>query len=250
MNAARERFWLSRGEGLSTTSTLDGMDDRGFAGSGRGDTERMFRRAMRHSRRVRLLRAIIPAAIVLTLLAVWFVTWLDPLRLLVRLPADSGKLVISGTKLTMQAPRLSGFTRDGRAYELTARAAAQDITKPDVVELYDVRARIEAEDRSVMSMRAADGLFNRKSGMLTLGNDIVLESTGGLEVRLSEAVIDTGSGQIVSNRPVEVRMLQGTVNAQRLEVVNAGEVIHFEGGVVMDLAAGALESGKAEGAKP
>ena len=40
------------------------------------------------------------------------VSWLDPLKVLVRLPIDSGKLVISGTKITMEAPKLSGYTRD------------------------------------------------------------------------------------------------------------------------------------------
>ena len=39
--------------------------------------------------------------------------------------------MISGTKLTMQAPKLSGYTRDGRWYELIADSAAQDITKPE-----------------------------------------------------------------------------------------------------------------------
>jgi len=230
---------------LSNTSTLNGIDRRDFAGAGRRDTERAFRRARRHSRRVRMLRVAIPVVTVLVLGSIWFVTWLDPLRLLVRLPVD-GKLVISGTKVTMQAPKLSGYTRDGRSYELTALAASQDITKPDIVELHNVRAKIEAEDKSVLNMRAADGIFDRKSGILTLGRDIVLTSTSGFEVQLSEAVIDTGSGEIVSNRPVEVKMLQGTLNANRLAVINAGEVINFDGGVVMDLVAGALESNRQE----
>jgi lipopolysaccharide export system protein LptC len=231
-----------------SSSTLDATDDRGFAGAGRRDTERVFRRARRHSRRVRMLRVAIPVITVLVLGSIWFVTWLDPLRLLVRLPID-GKLVISGTKVTMQAPKLSGYTRDGRWYELNALAAAQDLTKPDLVELQDVRAKIQAEDKSVLNMRAADGIFDRKSGTLRLGRDIVLLSTSGFEVHLNEAVIDTGSGEIVSNKPVEVKMLQGTLNASRLEVIKAGEVINFEGGVVMDLVAGALDLNKSEGTR-
>ena len=225
------------------------MDDRGgFAGAGRRDTERVFRRARRHSRRVRILRVAIPVVTVLMLGSVWFVTWLDPLRLLVRLPID-GKLVISGTKVTMQAPKLSGYTRDGRWYELNALAAAQDLTKPDLVELQGLRAKIEAQDKSMLNMQAADGVFDRKSGMLTLARDIVLVSSSGFEVHLSEAVIDTGSGEIVSNKPVEVKMLQGTLNASRVEVVKAGEVINFDGGVVMDLTAGALDLNRSEGSR-
>jgi lipopolysaccharide export system protein LptC len=227
---------------LSTISTIDAIEGHGIAAHGRRDTARVFRRAMRHSRRVRVLRVAIPVIIALTPGTIWFVTWLDPLRILVRLPTDSGRLVISGTKLTMQAPKISGYSREGRWYELLADSAAQDITKPDVVELHGVRAKIEAEDKSIMNLAAADGLFNRKTGMLTLGRDIVLESTSGFAVRLSEAVIDTGSGNIVSNKPIEVKMLQGTLNANRLEVIKAGDVIQFGGGVVMDIAGGMLES--------
>jgi lipopolysaccharide export system protein LptC len=231
---------------LATISALDGTRNRDFAGSGRRDTQRVFRRAMRHSRRVRVLRVTIPVIITLTLGAVWLVSWLDPLSVLVRLPTDSGKLVISGTKLTMQAPKLSGYTRDGRWYELLADAAAQDITKPGFIELQGLRSKLETEDKSVLNLTAKDGLFDRKSGTLRLWRDIVLESTTGFTVHLSEAVVDTGSGDIVSNKPVEVQMLQGTLNAKRLEVIKAGEVVQFGGGVVLDLVAGALEASQAE----
>ena len=133
----------------------------------------------------------------------------------------------------MEAPRLAGYTRDQRAYELSARAAAQDITKPDLVELKEIRAKLDMQDKSVMEMTAATGVYDAKSEMLTLGQNIVLSSSTGYEGRLSEAVIDIRKGNIVSEKPVEVKMLQGTLNANRLEVVDAGDVVRFEGGVVM-----------------
>ena len=55
--------------------------------------------------------------------------------MLAKLPADIGNLVVSGTKITMEKPHLSGFTSDARAYELSADAAKQDLTKPDLIEL-------------------------------------------------------------------------------------------------------------------
>ena len=65
---------------------------------------------------------------------------------------------------------MSGYTRDSRAYEFTARAAAQDITKPDLVELQGIRAKVELQDKSVMEMTAATGMFDTKSEILTLGD--------------------------------------------------------------------------------
>ena len=54
--------------------------------------------------------------------------------------AYSTRLAISGTKIMMQQPRIAGFTRDNRRYDLRAQAAGQDITKPDLVELQGIHA--------------------------------------------------------------------------------------------------------------
>ena len=195
---------------------------------------------------MRFFRIAIPTVIVLAIGATWLVSWLDPLKVLVRLPIDAGRLVISGTKITMEAPKLSGYTRDHRWYELTASAAAQDITKPNMVELHDVRAKVDAEDKSTMFLSAKEGLYDRKGGILTLNNDISLKSTSGYEIRLNEAVVDTGSGEVVSNKPVEVVSQQGTIKAERLEVLRSGEVVRFTGNVVMNLAGTGDETPPAE----
>jgi len=163
------------------------------------------------------------------------VTWLDPLRVLVRLPVDHRGLVISGTKITMQAPRLNGYTRDQRWYEVTAKAAGQDITKPDLIELREIRAKIETQDKSTIDLSAQDGVFNRKASVLTLTKNIIVKTSTGSEMHLEEATVDTGNGEIVSNKPVAVFSDQGTLNADRLEVYNSGEVIYFIGSVVMNL---------------
>jgi lipopolysaccharide export system protein LptC len=183
---------------------------------------------------VRILRIAIPIVIALILGTVLLVSWLDPLKVLARLPVDAGKVVISGTKITMQAPKLTGYTRDRRWYELSARAAAQDITKPDVIELHDVRAKLEAQDKSTMALSAVNGAFSRKAGVLNLNREIVLKSSSGYEMQLDEATVDTASGGIVSNKPVKIMSQQGTLNAERLEVEKSGDIIRFSG-VVLNL---------------
>jgi lipopolysaccharide export system protein LptC len=224
------------------STTLEEME-AGFVVTGRPDSERAFQRAMRHSRRVRMLRVAIPVAIVLIVGASFLLSWLDPLRVLARLPTDVGKLVISGTKITMEAPKISGYTRDSRWYELTARSAAQDITNPNIIELQDIRAKIETEDKSTMDVAATEGSFDRKRGVLTLSRSIMLRSTSGYELHLEEAAIDTASGEIVSKKPVEVRSEQGTLNANRFEIVKAGELIRFDDGVIIKLLAKQTDPG-------
>src|SRR5262249_3251012 len=92
----------------------------------RDDTDRAFRAARQHSRLVRILRVAIPGAVTVAIVVISLATYLNPLRMLVRLPINIDNLVVSGTKVTMAQPHLSGFTSDARAYELIADSAAQD----------------------------------------------------------------------------------------------------------------------------
>jgi lipopolysaccharide export system protein LptC len=195
----------------------------------------MFALAARHSKRVRWLRRAIPFVIAVIVGATVLVSWLDPLKVLKRLPLDAGKLVISGTKITMQAPKLSGFTKEQRWYELSADGATQDVTKPDFIELSAVRAKIETADKSVIFLRANNGLYNRKTSILTLKDDVVLTSTSGYEMHLAEAVADTAKGEVISNKPVLAFTKDSQVTSDRFEVENSGDVVRFIGTVVMNL---------------
>ena len=52
---------------------------------------------------------------------------------------------------------------------------------------------------------------------------------------MSDATIDMHSGQIVSDQPVEVLLLNGVLNAQHLEVTESGALVRFSGGVTMTM---------------
>jgi lipopolysaccharide export system protein LptC len=181
------------------------------------------------------LRRSIPVGIVLMLGATLLVSWIDPLKVLVRLPIDAGSLVIKGTKITMEAPKLSGFTREQRWYEMTAKGATQDVTKPDLIELSELRAKIETQDKTTFYLRSKDGLYNRKTSILNLNNNVVLTSTSGYEMHLDEAVVDTANGGVVSDKHVYAFTKDSRINADRFEVENSGEVVRFVGNVVMNI---------------
>jgi lipopolysaccharide export system protein LptC len=205
---------------------------------GRGDSELAFRSARRHSRAVRILRIAIPLAVVLGFTGIFLITYFNPLRMLAKLPIDVGNLVVSGTKITMEHPRLSGFTGDARAYELSADAAKQDLTKPDLIELRNIRAKVQMQDKSTVEVSATAGIYDSKGETLKLDQNIVLSSSTGYRGRLSEAMIDIRKGNVVSERPVEVELLQGTLNANRLEIADSGDLVRFGGGVNMTLMLG------------
>jgi len=202
---------------------------------GRGDTEPAFRAAHRHSRRVRFLRIALPVSVVVGLTLITLLTYFNPLRMLGGLPIDISNLVISGTKVTMEQPRLAGFTRDARAYDLTATAAKQDLTKPNIVELSNIRAKVQMHDKSRMELTASTGVYDTKAEILKLDKNILLTSSSGYQARLNEAVVDIHRGHVVSDQPVNVKLLQGTLDANRLEIENSGELVRFDGGIKMVL---------------
>jgi lipopolysaccharide export system protein LptC len=212
-----------------------GTINEGWVGFSRPGLDRAFRGARRHSRLVRLLRVAVPALVAVAVVALAAATWFSPTRLLAKLPTGGslGSVGISGTKVTMALPRLEGYTRDARPYQMTAKTAAQDLLKPDNVELSEIRTKMETADKAVVEMTAATGLYHSKADQLVLREKIVIKSTSGYEGHLTEAVVDMRSGHIVSDKPVEVKLLNGVLNANSLAV--EGDLIRFDGGVTLDM---------------
>ena len=217
------------------TARNDPEATRAYWTMSRGDADRAFHAARRHSRAVHILRIAVPAGVAVGIIIITLITYLNPLRMLAKLPINLDNLVVSGTKVTMEGPRLTGFTHDARAYELTADTAAQDMTKPDFVELRNIRAKVEMQDKSSINLSAVSGIYDSKGETLRLEQNILLNSSTGYQGRLSEAMIDIRKGNVVSEHPVEVKMLQGTLTANRLDIVDSGDLVRFHGGVVMDM---------------
>jgi lipopolysaccharide export system protein LptC len=198
--------------------------------------EARFAIAARHSQMVRVLRIAVPAAVILALTTIVAVSIFNPFRMLLpKLPLDMGNLVVSGTKITMESPHLSGYTPDQRPYELWAKSATQDLTDPDHVDLKTLRAKVLMEDRSTVTLDARNGLFDTKQQLLDLHKDIFLQTTAGYEARLTQAFVDMGKGTVTSDEHVDVKLLNGTLTADKLRITGGGEIVRFEGNVVMNL---------------
>jgi lipopolysaccharide export system protein LptC len=194
-----------------------------------------FASAARHSRLVRILRIAVPVTVVLAMASIVAVsTFLNPFSM-IPVKVDSGNLVVTGTKITMESPHMSGFTPDQRPYELWAKTATQDITDPDHVDLSDLRAKVLMEDQSTLFLDARTGRFDNKQQQLDLHKDIFLRTSTGYEARLNSAFVDMNKGTVSSDDHVDVKLTNGTLTADRLRITEGGDVIRFEGNVVMHL---------------
>jgi lipopolysaccharide export system protein LptC len=199
--------------------------------------DKRFAIAARHSRMVRILRVAVPAAVLLSMATIVLVSVFNPFRMLLpKLPLDIGNLVVSGTKITMESPHLSGYTAtDRRPYEVWAKTATQDVNDPDHLDLRTLRAKVLNEDQTTVTLDAREGLMDTKNQLLDLHHDIFLQTSTGYEARLEQAFVDMGKGIVTSEQHVDVKLTNGTLSSDRLRITGGGEVVRFEGNVVMHL---------------
>jgi lipopolysaccharide export system protein LptC len=199
--------------------------------SERRDIAEVYRSAAKNTRRVRWLRRIVPSAAIGIVLAVVLWAWLDPLRLLRELPLEFARMAITGTTLKIDAPKLSGFTRDGRSYSISAVTAAQDLTNPSVVALAGIDARFALADGGSTTLRATKGTLDAKADELRLLEGIDILSTTGFGGRLTEAIVDMRKGHVLAPNPLELRYRDGWLRANRMEIFDNGARVLFDGGV-------------------
>lgn len=218
--------------------------------------EQAFRDATRHSRRVHFLRRGLPALAGITAVLIFLWLWFDPLRYVRALPVQVGALKISGSKLTMEAPKLTGFSKDGHPYSITATSATQDLTKTSIIELAGIVGKFTSEERGETVLEANSGMYDSKDEKMQLFGDVNFRSEqGGYAGVLHDVEGEPKKGHMVSEHPVRVTFNDGNLRSDRVEVFDHGKVAVFEGNVVLNLkdSATSLRGGEnpgASGARP
>ena len=211
-----------------------------------------FAASRRHSARVRWLKRFIVVAMAggcawLAISAIY-----DPFRVLPS-SISVGEVNLSGTRITMDLPRLSGFRNDGRPYQVTAKSASQDIKTPSLVELSDLEADVGMADKSRAHVTARNGHYDSAKELLNLNTDVELKADNGYDVKLETADIDFHAGSLLSERPVSVTMSNGSITANRMMITDNGKRLTFEGNVrsiLLPAAAAADDARKLKGSQP
>ncbi|WP_248310236.1 LPS export ABC transporter periplasmic protein LptC [Bosea sp. 117] len=193
-----------------------------------------FRAAKRHSWRVRFFKVALPIGVVVAGVATVAVAYLDPMRLAANLPFELSRVSLDGSRIKMEAPRLSGFTTDNRGYDVSATAASQDVTRPNTIDLEQIKARLEMADNGWAKMTAQAGQYDTKSQKLHLGDGVRFDTSGGYGGTLQQAEIDMKAGTLVSNQPVQLEYLDGKLTADTLEVSQKDSRAYLTGHVQLN----------------
>ncbi|TCT04737.1 LPS export ABC transporter periplasmic protein LptC [Aquabacter spiritensis] len=215
----------------SASPVLDGRRDTASFGAHQTAD---YGRAYRHSRAVRFAKRALPVALAGALGILILGAVVKQLGATVELPFEIGTLHLSGTRLTMEVPKLSGFTDDGRGYRVNAATASQDMTNPDVLELTNIDARMELADKGWASVASAAGTVDTKRQFIHLTGGVRLATHSGYAGEMQDADVDVKAGALSTTNPVRLTYRSGTLVADRMTVTDRGSRALFEGHVQLD----------------
>lgn len=209
-----------------------------------GGASRHYAKAVRHSRRVWVLKWMFPVAAVLAILAFTGTTMISR-----ALPegASIGDLVVTDGKLIMRNPVMTGPVDDARDYSISATRAVQELSAPAVIRLEDIVADFPVTRDDTAMLNAISGYYNRDEEFLVLDQPFTVTTESGMTAQLQDASIDVDAGTLKTQKRVDIKTEQARIVAESLVMLDSGREIVFEHDVHMTVLPGALKSDKKTG---
>jgi lipopolysaccharide export system protein LptC len=190
-----------------------------------------FRRARRHSGRVRALRIALPllAAAILSLYA---------LPSLLKKTIDNGRgtatvraITVEAGSLKMIEPHVKGVNERGEAYDFLADTATQAAKDADVMYLEVVRGKMIGLDGKISTLTAPNGVHDNKAEQITFNNGAFVTRDEGLSATFQTATAYMKLQMVISKTPVIVRLHESTINADNMTLWWSDQRAVFEGKV-------------------
>ncbi len=203
-----------------------------------------FERERRHSRRVRMLKVALPlsaALMVAGLVAHSAMTSFEGTSI------DVSGVGIQDGELVMTHPKLDGYTKDDKPYSMSAARAVQDLSDAQKIELEDINAKLPLDNDGWAKINAATGTFDRGANTLDIDSPLTVRRHDGAVVHLQSAKVDIGSGQIESDKPVEIDMSGSRIAANSITVTDHGNVMTFKDRVRVTLTPDAAKAAATDG---
>ena len=200
-----------------------------------------FGASARHTARVRFLKRAIVLGALLAVVSITIVVVFNPFRHLAG-SVSLASVGVSGTRITMDLPKISGVQEGGGAYEVKAKSGIQDITTPSVMELLGVDARVGMADATTTRITSRHGVYNSRADTMDLDGDVEIANTSGYTLHLRSAVADFKAGRLTSHERLTVDIKGGPVSADDMAIANNGPVISFPGKVSSIFASGEADA--------
>jgi lipopolysaccharide export system protein LptC len=184
--------------------------------------------ANRHSRRVALLKRVLPAigVVLLLLIAIW--PRLAPLWQRMRLAFPAIDLR-EARELTITNPRYAGIDRLGRPFVITAASGRQLADRQDLMSLQLPNGELKMRGGADLVVTGKTGVYQSQTQLLDLFDDVTLVHQNGTRFLTQAARVNAanntaeGSDQVTGHGP------SGDVVAQGFRILDKGDTIVFTG---------------------
>lgn len=189
------------------------------------DRDAAFARAQRHSRRVSVLKRVLPLSA--GILAVAFAAYsysVTPGSVSINV-AESA---ISDGRLVMASPKLEGFTRENKPYSMSAVRAFQDLTNTGLIELEDISAKLPFDNDTVVTLNSPGGMYNRDANTLDIKSSLSVKTSDGMSADLKSAFIDIATGSVRTKEPVDIKLKGTRVQADSMTIEDRGKRMVFD----------------------
>jgi len=175
------------------------------------------------SRRVQLLRRLLPALILI--LAGGALTWI----VLRSVMSDVERKADSSREIRLDNPMFHGQDAEGRSFVIGAKGAIRDPATGHF-KLVGPALRLNLGGRKVTQMTADGGLYNEAAKTVTIGPNVRISDGGsGFTLTTPEAVVDTSTGVVTGSKGVRGVGPLGTINASSYAIYEQGERVVFSG---------------------
>ena len=185
-------------------------------------------RGDRYSRRVALLKRVLPAIglALLLLVAAW--PRLVPLLESVRMAFPAIDLR-EARELKMTNPRYAGVDRLNRPYVVTAAVGHQVPNRNDLMSLDRPRAEIRLRPGATVVLTSATALYQSQAQLLDLFGDVDLVHQNGTRFMTRRAHADLSDNTADGHDPVAGHGPWGDITAQGFRILDKGDTIVFTG---------------------
>jgi lipopolysaccharide export system protein LptC len=191
-----------------------------------------FRRALSHSRRVRLLKLALPLAALV--IGGTFVVY-SYLSVPANVSFDVSESAFADGKLVMANPKLDGYTKAKRPYSMSATRALQHVDDTAVVDLEGIDAEVPVGATKTAMIGAERGVYNREKNTLQIPSTVTVKTTDGTSIVLQSAFLDILKGIVRTSKPVSIGMAGLKLEAGSMGVLENGHVLVFDKRVKMQL---------------
>ena len=183
------------------------------------------RQARAHSRLVRLMRWLLPAAIVALLAVLGAFVAMEARR------SEAAKPREIPTEIRMVGPRFLGRDDSGRAFNLSARQAARnDSDMREVILSFPVMT-LDVDGAHPKTLTADNGVYREDTRLLRLNGHVQVDDATATSAATDQAVVDTRAGTVTGTTPVAGTGMLGHVQAHSYEVLDKGQRVILRGGV-------------------